>query len=45
VRTLGEIGPKAKPAVPVLAELLKDKDGDVRKAAAEALEEIRMEKK
>ena len=38
---LGRIGPEAKEAVPALERLLKDSDGDVRKAAAEALEKIR----
>ena len=31
------IGPEAKPAVPALTELLKDKEWYVRQSAAEAL--------
>lgn len=38
---LGAIGPAAKPAIPVLTELLKDEDGEVRRAAAKALEKIK----
>ena len=37
---MGEIGPAAKAAVPPLTEALKDKDENVRKAAAEALKKI-----
>ena len=37
---LGGMGPEAKTAVPVLAELLKDKDSYVRLAAASALWQI-----
>ncbi len=37
---LGEFGPEAKPAIPALVELLKDKSADVRGAAAVALERI-----
>ena len=39
-QTLGEIGPDAKAAIPALREGLKDKDENVRKAAAEALGKI-----
>ena len=40
VRTLGEIGPDAKAALPALHEALQDKDENVRKAAAAALKQI-----
>ncbi len=39
-KTLGEIGPPAKAAVPALREALKDKTHYVRKAAAAALKKI-----
>jgi hypothetical protein len=39
-RLLGDCGPAALPTVPALAKLLKDPDGDVRVAAAEALLKI-----
>jgi HEAT repeat protein len=38
--TLGQIGPEARAAIPALTEALKDKDANVRKAAAEALERV-----
>jgi HEAT repeat protein len=38
---LGEIGGKAKDAVPALKSLLKHPDGDVRKAAASALKKLK----
>ena len=38
--SLGEIGPDAKDAAPALTALLKDKNKDVRKNAAEALKKI-----
>jgi hypothetical protein len=38
------MGADATPAVPILTELLKDKDEKVRNAAAEALEKITKEK-
>jgi HEAT repeat protein len=41
---LGECGPLARSAVPALARRLKDKQGDVRVAAAEALVKISPEK-
>lgn len=41
---LGELGPDAKIAVPVLTELLNDKNEEIRKAAREALEKIKREK-
>jgi len=37
---LGEIGPDAKAAVPVLSKALRDGDEGVREAAADALEKI-----
>ena len=40
-RTLGEIGPAVKAAVPDLEKALKDRDSAVRAAAAEALKKIR----
>ncbi len=43
VRTLGEIGPTAKAAIPALETMLKDEDAYVRSAAAEALKKIRGE--
>ena len=45
IKTLGNIGPEAKSAVPALVALLGHKDEDVRKAAAEALEKIKKESK
>ena len=39
-RALGEVGPPARPAVPLLRALLKEDDSDVRAAATEALEKI-----
>ena len=39
-RLLGDCGPAALPTVPALVRLLKDPDGDVRVAAAEALLKI-----
>ena len=41
---LGDIGPAAKEAVPVLTKALKDEDGQVRYAAQEALDKIKAEK-
>jgi len=43
-RSLGECGPAARAAVPALSRRLKDKDGDVRVAAALALVKIDPEK-
>jgi HEAT repeat protein len=43
-KALGKIGPQAKNAVPALMELLKDKESNVQKAAAEALRKIQEEK-
>ena len=40
-QTLQMMGPDAKTAIPALTELLNDKDENVRKAAAEALEKIK----
>jgi len=40
---LGLVGPDAKPTIPALTQALKDKDEDVREAAAEALRTIRGE--
>src|SRR5262245_37256170 len=37
---LGALGPKARGAAPMLRSALQDPDGDVRKAAAEALAEV-----
>jgi HEAT repeat protein len=39
-RLLGDCGPAALPAVPALSRLLRDPDGDVRVASAEALLKI-----
>jgi HEAT repeat protein len=43
-RLLGECGTAAVPAVPALAKLLEDPDGDVRVAAAEAILKVAPEK-
>ena len=40
---LGNMGPAAREAVPVLEKLLRDKDPGIRQAAAEALKRIREE--
>jgi len=45
IKSLGEIGPEAKAAVPNLSEALKDEGEDVRRAAAEALGKIGPEAK
>ena len=37
---LGDIGPDAKAAVPILTEVLKDEDKYVREGAREAIEKI-----
>ncbi len=37
IRTLGQIGPKAEVALPVVRLALKDRSADVREAAAETL--------
>jgi HEAT repeat protein len=42
---LGNIGPEAKTAIPALTELLQDPDKDLHKTVAEALQEIKEEKK
>ena len=42
---LGKIGSRASAAIPALTEALQDKDPAVRQAAAEALKQIRNEKK
>lgn len=39
-RMLGDCGPAASPALPALTKLLKDADGDVRVASAEAILKI-----
>jgi hypothetical protein len=39
-RSLGEIGPPARSALPALARLLNDQDEDVREAATEAIRSI-----
>ena len=41
----GNVGPQARTAIAALAELLKDKDENVRRAVAEALEKIENEEK
>jgi HEAT repeat protein len=43
VTALGEMGPKARAAVPALESRLKDKKGSVIQAAFEALKKIRGE--
>jgi len=40
VVALGEIGPRARAAIPALTRALKDQDADVRKAAALALGKV-----
>lgn len=40
IETLGEAGPPAKSALPLLRQELKSKDSDIREAAAEAIERI-----
>jgi len=40
IRGLGEIGPKAAAAIPVLQEMLKDADPNLRRAAAAAISRI-----
>ena len=40
-----KIGPEAKTSIPSLTDLLRDKDEQVRKAAAAALEKIKNEKR
>ncbi len=40
-KVLGQMGPAARPAVPALLEALRDEDGQVSRAAAEALGKIR----
>src|SRR5262249_36020139 len=37
---LGEMGPEARPAIPVLRELLKAKDRDCRRLAGEVLKKV-----
>jgi HEAT repeat protein len=39
-RALGDIGAEARPAIPQLRALRKDKDGDLREAVETALEKI-----
>jgi HEAT repeat protein len=39
-KTLGEMGPEAKPAVPALLTLLRDESRRVQKTAAESLKKI-----
>src|SRR5207248_7356444 len=39
-RALGEVGPEARPAVPLLREMSKERNPDVREAAQEALQKI-----
>jgi HEAT repeat protein len=38
--TLGEMGPKAREAIPLLMPLLKDREWSIRRAAADALKKI-----
>jgi HEAT repeat protein len=38
---LGQVGPQAKSAVPLLTEALRDESSEVRQAAAGALQKIR----
>lgn len=40
IKTLGKIGPSAKPALPAIAERLKYSDEETRKAAERAIEQI-----
>ena len=40
IRTLGEIGPEAKPAANALRQAAKDPDPEIANAAAEALKRI-----
>jgi HEAT repeat protein len=39
-RSLGNIGPAAKDAIPALKKLLEDEDSDVRDAAARGIKKI-----
>jgi HEAT repeat protein len=40
LNTLGEIGPQAAATLPIVRGALQDSDAEVRRAAAEALENI-----
>jgi hypothetical protein len=42
---LGNIGPSAKAAIPALEEIIRTKDGGMKKRAADALQQIKVSRR